>query len=51
MRVAFVVDIFAMHLDDLAADAARFRIPTNMIADFEFAWHAFHPDRPLGVTA
>ncbi len=34
--VAFVVEIFGVHLDDLAAYMAGFGIPANVVADFEF---------------
>lgn len=35
MNVAFVIHIFGMHSHDFAPDPASFRIPTDMIADFE----------------
>lgn len=34
--VAFVVEIFGVNLDDLAAYLAGFGIPANVVADFEF---------------
>jgi hypothetical protein len=35
MNVAFVIHILGMHSHDFAPDPASFRIPTDMIADFE----------------
>jgi hypothetical protein len=29
-----------MHFDNLSADVSGFRVPGNMVADFEFAYHA-----------
>jgi hypothetical protein len=39
MSVAFVVHVARMYLHDVAADPARFRIPGNVIANFEFLVH------------
>lgn len=36
VSVAFVVEIFGVHFDDLAANAACFGIPADVVADFEF---------------
>ncbi len=36
VSVAFVVEVFRVHLDDLAADAAGFGIPAYVVADLEF---------------
>jgi hypothetical protein len=35
MDITFIVHVFFVHLHDPAADVAGFRIPTDMIADFE----------------
>jgi hypothetical protein len=34
MRISFVIEIFRMNLDDLAADMAR--LPDHVITNFEF---------------
>lgn len=34
--VAFVVEIFGVNLDELAADESGFEVPANVVADFEF---------------
>ena len=39
MFVAFVVHIAGVHLDDVAADVARFRVPSHVVANFEFRAH------------
>ena len=39
VRISFVVDIFYVHLDDLAADMSGLRIPCHVIADFESSRH------------
>ena len=39
MRIALVVEIPGVDLDDGAADVAGFRVPGDVIADFEFGWH------------
>ena len=35
VRISFVIEIFGMNLDDLAADMPGFRVPGHVIADFE----------------
>lgn len=39
MRIALVGDVFCMHFDNLSADVSGFRVPGDMIVDFEFAYH------------
>jgi len=39
VRVSLVVEIAGVHADDRAADTAGFRVPGDVIADFEFGWH------------
>src|SRR6185437_15751379 len=39
VRVALVVEVPGVDLDDGAADVAGFRVPGDVIADFEFGWH------------
>jgi len=39
VRVSLVVEIPGVHLDDGAADVAGFRVPGDVVADFEFGWH------------
>ena len=39
VRVALVVEIPGVDLDDGAADVASFRVPGDVIADFELGWH------------
>ncbi len=43
VRVPFVVEIFRMHFDYLAADVSGLRVPGDVIADFESSWHAGLP--------
>ena len=43
VRVPLVVEIFRMHLDDLAADVPGLRVPGDVIADFETSWHDGFP--------
>ena len=38
--VALVVHVFLMHADDMASDAAGFRIPADVIATLERLTHA-----------
>ena len=40
MDIAFVVHVFGVHADDLAAHPAGFRIPADVIADLECSGHA-----------
>jgi hypothetical protein len=46
MRISFVVDVFRVNLDDLAADSTSFGIPANVVAHFESGRH----DELLGAT-
>src|SRR5208282_3107366 len=39
MSVTLVIDVFCMHLDDLAADMAGLRVSGHVIAYFEFCGH------------
>lgn len=39
MGVSFVIEVFRMNFDDLAADMASLRVPGYMIADFELFRH------------
>lgn len=41
--VSFVVHVFAMHLDDSAADVASLGIPRHMVADMEVLRAALFP--------
>lgn len=43
VRVSLVVEIFCMHLGDLATDVPGLRVPGDMIADFEASWHDGSP--------
>lgn len=44
MGISFVIDVFCMYLDDLAADLAGLRVPGHVIADLEsFAHHERPP--------
>jgi len=39
VSVAFVIEIFRVHLNDRTPDAPRFGIPFNMIANLKFICH------------
>lgn len=42
MDIALIIHVFYVHLHDPAADATGFRIPADMVADFErFFAHLF----------
>jgi hypothetical protein len=43
MEIAFVIHIPFMHTHDAPADPACFRIPTHLIADFEYLRHHDSP--------
>jgi hypothetical protein len=43
VRVALVIDVLGMHLDDPAADAPGLRVPGHVVADFELSWHDGSP--------
>lgn len=43
VRVPLVVEVFRMHLDDLAADVPGLRVPGDVIAGFKSSWHDGSP--------